>query len=336
MRLLFPMFLQAVRRPGRIQSGGNEVPIRDCRLAVLIVLVCLLSACMLPERAGRETVVDIPLLATWASADEGDAWGLNLLLGIFQADVHDGGSHGHFFPLYFNTEGPEDDSFLLLFPFYYHRREPFREDIFYFLFGRQRIDDRVIYHPLFPIVRYSPADAAGRSSFFLLPLVDIERDGRRGSLNVLNILGLVSLFDRTWGFPPEPGGSGERGSFAFLNVLNIFRLAGGNDLGEYEDFQIATLWASEKISFFQRHWRRDGGDGRTVLFPLYWHFRDDEGECRHFWPFFSTSGGDGWSRFGLLSEFFSLKNEGGKKTMKLFWFIPISWGGCHTTEEETP
>jgi len=304
------------------------------RLGLMIVGLGLWG-CMLPEREERETLFDVPILATYASSEESDAWGLNLLGGLFQRDVHAAGSHTHFFPLLFNTEGPEEDSFFLLLPFYYHRREPFREETFYFLSGKQEIDGRTIYRPLYPLFSFSPSDGAGRKSFFLFPLVDLHVDGERGRLDIVNVLGLVKLFGRQWGLPPEPGsepGGGGRGSFAFLNVLNLFQLAGGRDLGAYEDFYFATLLGSERLSLFQRHWRRDGTDGRTVLFPLYWHFRDEGAEYYHFWPLFSTSSGTAesgaaWTRTGILSDMFSLRKEGGGKTLKLLWFIPISWGG---------
>jgi len=296
---------------------------------------------MLPERAERETLFDVPILATYASggagesgdAPESDSWGLNLLGGLFQRDVHPAGSHTHLFPFFFNTEGPEGDSFLLIPPFYYHLREPFREETFYFLCGKQRIDGRTIYRPLFPLFSFSPRDGAGRRSFFLFPLIDLEMDGERGRMDIVNVLDLVKVFGNQWGLPPEPGAKEVgRGAFALLNVANIFQLAGGRDLGAYEDFYFATLFGSERLSLFQRHWRRDGSDGRTIFFPLYWHFRDEAAETFHFWPLFSTSSGAGpdsaaWTRTGILSDMFSLRNEEGTKTLKLFWFIPVTWGG---------
>jgi len=309
---------------------------RGTVLLGLIFVALSLWGCMLPEREEREILFDVPILATYASSEESDAWGLNLLGGLFQCDVHAAGSHTHFFPLLFNTEGPEEDSFFLLLPFYYHRREPFREETFYFLAGKQEIDGRTIYRPLYPLFSFSPTDAAGRRSFFLFPLVDLDVDGDRGRLDIVNVLGLVKVFGHQWGLPPEPGaepgtdgaGGSRRGSFALLNVLNIFQLAGGRDLGAYEDFYFATLLGSERLSLFQRHWRRDGTDGRTDIFPHYWHFRDEAAECYHFWPFFSTSSGtaesgSAWTRTGVLSDMFSLRKEEGVKTLKLFWFIPI-------------
>jgi len=294
--------------------------------SVLIFLAASIPACGLPQREGRKSVVDIPFFASYASEPKGEGFGLNLLGGFFQRDVYESGSHTHFFPLFFNTEGPGEDTFLLIIPFYYHRRKPFREDTFYFLFGRRRDGGRSTYYPLFPLISFSPADEASRWSFFLFPLVDLEIDGPRGNLDILNVLGLVELFGRKWGRPPPPDETERRGSFSLVNILNLVKLAGGSDMGEYEDFEFVTLWASEKVSLFQRHWKRDGSEGRTILFPFYWHFRDPRSECRNFWPLLSFSGGDGWSRCGIISDMFSLKKEGGKKTMKLFWFIPISWG----------
>jgi hypothetical protein len=316
-----------------LKAGGHAV---HRRAWILLSLCFLIPCCALPEREGRENLVNIPLLATYASDEEGASHGLNLLFGIFERDVHEDGSHTRLFPLFFNTEGPGDDSFLLVLPFYYHKRRPYREDTFYFLFGKQWKEGRNVYHPLWPLVSYSPMDEAGRKGFFLFPLVDYERDGPKGSIDILNVLGLVDVFNHKWGYPPEPGGSGSRGSFDLLNVLNIVQLAGGNDLGAYEDFQLLTLLGSEKLSLYQRHWRRDGEDGRTILFPFYWHLKDEESECRHFWPLFSTSSGAGWKRKGILSDMFSLKKEDeGKKILTLFWLIPISWGDADDSSLES-
>jgi hypothetical protein len=337
-------------------AGGCAVLRLNVRIWISMSLCLAAASCMLPERPGRENVVNIPLLFTYASGTEEaegdeaagagggdagpeedrDAFGLNILFGIYQRDVHAEGSSSRLFPFYFSSRGPGDASFLLIPPFYYHKRRPYREDTFYFLFGKQWKEGRDVYHPLWPLIKYAPRDEAGRKEFFLFPLIDLERDGPKGSLDILDVLGLVKLFGHTWGYPPEPGGDGSRGSFALLNVLNIIQLAGGNDLGGYEDFNLVTLFGSERISLFQRHWKRDGGDGRTVLFPVYWHLKDDEGEVYNFWPLCSTASGDGWSRKGIASDIITYKNKRGRKTLTLFWFIPISWGKVNDSSLESP
>jgi len=118
-------------------------------------------------------------------------------------------------------------------------------------------------------------------------------------------------------------------------VLNLFQLAGGNDMGGYYDFQVATLFNNERLSLYDRHWKMDGSEGRSVLFPFYWHFRNEESQTRWFWPLISFSSGSGWSGTGFLSNLVALKKEGEKRTLTLFWFIPISWGDGSEGEPES-
>lgn len=313
----------------------KEGTARRASLGFLVGSLLVAASCSLPEREGREKSINLPPLVTSASNESGDSRGINVLCGLFQKDLHGDESRMQVLPFYFSSRGPGDNRFLFVFPFFYYNREPFRSDTFVLLFGRQRKAGRTIYHPLAPLISFSPADELGRKSFFLFPLVDLQKEPGRGRIDCLNLLGLVRGYGCRWGDPPPPGESGSRGDFYLLNVLGLFQLAGGNDRGAYYDFQVATLFGNERLSLYDRHWKMDGSEGRSVLFPFYWHFKDAKKETRWFWPLFSLSSGPGWSGTGFLSNIFTLKREGEKRTLKLFWLIPISWGEGNGGEPES-
>jgi hypothetical protein len=43
-------------------------------------------------------------------------------------------------------------------------------------------------------------------------------------------------------------------------------------------------------------------------------------------PLFSHESGRDFVEWGFAADLFGFKQEGPKKTLTLFWFIPISWG----------
>jgi len=300
-----------------------------------LVLIAAAPGCALPDREGRENLIGLSPLISYQADASGDSWGLNVLAGLYQRDVHPRGSSSNLFPFWFSSAGPgEENRFVFLFPLYYRNREPFREDTFFFLFGVQEKGDRVIYHPLWPFIRYAPPGGTERWNLFLFPLLDLESDGDRGSLVVLDLLGLARLYGLRWGDPPPPGKTGARGEFQLLDMLGLFQLAGGSDRGAYEDFQLVTLFGNERLSLYQRHWRREGGDGRTVLFPFYWHLQDPESEVLHLFPFFSRSHGDGWTRTGVLCDLAAYRSSATERELTLFWILPIRWSADVTQPAE--
>jgi len=295
------------------------------RFLCVVFVGLFLWSCTLPDRPEREDLWNVPVLGRYSRDGSGASWGVNLLGGLFQRDVDGESSHTHVFPFYFSTRGPGNDASLLVPPLRYVRRQPFSEDSFLLLTGVQKRGIRTIYHPLFPLIRFAPRDQVGRAEVLVFPLVHFAQDGPRHRLRVGDVLGLVKLFDLQWGQPPEPGDDERRVAFELLNVLNLVQLAGGNDLGGYSDFQLLKLLASEKIALYQRHWRHDGSEGRTVFFPLYWHFRNDVKESHHVWPIVSFARGIDWKRWGLLSDMFTFETGDDTRELTLFWFIPISW-----------
>lgn len=221
----------------------------------------------------------------------------------------------------------EEDSFLLLPPFYYHRKKIFEEDLFVFLSGKKIRGARRDYYGLFPLARYTNFEGSDdQCEAYLFPLLDYKRDGGRRRLKTVDlsaILGLFTLLDVEWGVPPEEGLTDPGHSYAFFNVLNMIRLAGGGNAGGYNDLELFTFFSSENLSLYQYHWRKQGPErGHTVLFPFYWRFKDEEGEALHLWPLYGWERStDGMAKDHLLYPFFSLIRDESRAR----WAVDVPW-----------
>ena len=100
---------------------------------------------------------------------------------------------------------------------------------------------RVDRYALFPLIRYTDyKDDPGRMEAFLFPLIDFTKDERRYHFKLLDVLGLFTLLDWEWGIPKSDGGRGH--SYSFLNVLNMVRLVGGGNAGEWGGLCRAHRW----------------------------------------------------------------------------------------------
>ncbi len=219
----------------------------------------------------------------------------------------------------------ENESFTLVPPFYYSRQEPFEKDLFVFpLWVSLTRGCRTDTYPLFPVMRYTGFDRSPeRGAFKLFPLVEHEWDGMRHRLllgDLTPFFGVFKLLDTEWGIPGREGGQ-TGGVFSFVNVLDLFRVAGGGDPGGYDDLQILTLFSMEKLSLYQHHWKKGEADeGRTVFFPL-----------------FSRSKGVDMVQWGVLADIIDFEKKGSEKKLTVLWFIPFSWGsehGCDSEENE--
>jgi hypothetical protein len=252
---------------------------------------------------------NIPPLYTSATSEDGDSYGYSILFHLFRHDRREDAVYTHLIPFYFHETDQDGEGFTLIPPVYFERKAPFEEDLYFPLWGEKKRGSRKDHYPLFPLLLYPIIPLARYSTFeeapdrfesSLFPLFDYTSDGGRGRLRVLDLLGLVHLFDLTWGVPVREEEDPKGGSFSLLNVLNTVRLAGGGDLGGYRDFQLLSLLSSEKLSLFQYHWKKgEEEEGYTVLFPFYWRLKDEQKEALHFWPLY----GQERARSGLRKDF---------------------------------
>jgi hypothetical protein len=246
---------------------------------------------------GRKVQSNFPPFYASAADESGESFGYSAALNLVRHNREGESVYTHCIPFYFHSRDGKGDSFTLVPPFYLERERAFESDRFFLLFGTQTRGSRHDLHLLFPLIRYSSyKDQQDRWRALLFPLLDLTRDGERHHLTLVDfsfLLGLFTLLDLEWGIPTSEEDDSLGSHYSFFSVLNMLRLVGGRSAGEYRDFELLTLFSSEKLSLYQHHWsKEEGGDGRTVLFPVYWHFRDDEGEAIHLWPLY------GWERDG--------------------------------------
>ena len=242
------------------------------------------AACKGPDGPGRTMKVRLSPLYSAASNENGDSYGTTAFFHWYRNDQTPKESYTHIIPFYFHSENDRGDWFLLIPPFYYGNLAFLEEDRFFLVWGTKQRGPRIDTFALFPLIRFTRfEDDPDRSGFFCFLIADYWRDGDRKQVKLLDLLGLAGLLDLEWGIPTQEGDQGH--AFSFFEVLKMVRLAGGRNAGGFDDFELLTLFSNEKWSLFQRHWRKDGAsDGRTVLFPVYWHFRDEEKETVHLWP----------------------------------------------------
>jgi hypothetical protein len=308
---------------------------------IIPLLSLLLFACTGPDKVGRDSTTRIPPIYSYAGNEDGTSYGYNAFFHMVKRDVEPDGAYAHVIPFYFHSWDDEGDSFSLVPPFYYHRKRIFSEDTFYLATGKKTRGSRNDYYAIWPLIRFTTFDnQPKRWEAFFFPLYDMVRDEGRRHLKLVDlsyILGLFVLLDMEWGIPPSGPGASTGNQFSLFNVFNLARLASGRTMGGYRDFELLTLFSSEKMSLYHHHWsKEEGGDGRTVLFPVYWRFRDDEGEALHLWPLYGwDESSEGDRRDHLLYPLFMYgrNQETGSWTVDAPWpLIRVERGEEGTSE----
>jgi len=261
-------------------------------IAIFVLITGMIfNGCSSPMGPGREEKTWIPPIYSSASDDEGTSVGISALLNMIKHDRTPEKTYTHVFPFYFHESSEEYGGFTLIPPFYYERERAFEEDLFFLLWGAQKRGNRHDLHLLWPFIRYSYYEQQEqRWNIGAFPLFQAWRDGTRKQVKLLDI-GLLHLLNLEWGVPGRTAETPRGSALSFVNLLNMVRLVGYSDLGGYKDFHLLTLFSAEKLSLYQRHWNKEvEGDGRTVLFPLYWHWKNEESEGLHLWPLY------GWDK----------------------------------------
>ena len=250
---------------------------------MLCALACA-AGCKGPDRAERTERSGLAPFYRSASNPEGTSHGTGVFFNAYRSDVTPEDRYTHLVPFYFHSRGPEEKELELLLPLYYFQKKTLWENRFLLFLGGRKRGAKEEFYPFFPLVRFTRYEGQDeRRGLYVFPLVEAERDGARRHWKFLDCMGLFHLLDMELGIPRMDGSRGMK--FSFFDLLGMVRLAAGRNAGGWEDFELATLLSSEKISLFQRHWQRDGGNrGRTVFFPVYWHLKDEAGEAIHLWP----------------------------------------------------
>jgi len=292
-------------------------------LLILFHVTILFTACTGPMSSDRINETDLTPLYASASNNEGDSEGYGVFFNMIKHDRTPTSEYNHVVPFYFNSSNSDGDKFTLIPPFYYRNKSAFNDDRFYLLSGLKKRGNRNEIHFIYKFFSYTYYDEQpSRWSTFLFPLLDYKTDDGRSNMKLLDVMGLCHLLDISWGVPGEcEQDTGT--SFSLLDLLGIVKLAGGGDLGGYSDFQLLSLFSSEKLSLFQSHWKKgDDQDGRTVLFPFYWRFKDNEGESFHLWPLFGWDQTvDGGYTGHVLYPLFSYS----RNTLHNEWSLDFPW-----------
>lgn len=307
---------------GTFFMGSNN---RFWFLSLLFIMICV--SCSGPMAPGRKMETDWGPLYAAASNESEDSYGYHLLFHLIKGDKTPERQYSHVIPFYFSSEDEDHNLFTLAPPFYYRNRDGFDEDLFILLSGLKKRGYRKELFLLYPFIKFTEYEnQPNRGGFYLFPLIDYSNDENNKRLRLADVAGLFNLLDVNWDRPIVSENAEDKGAaFSLLNVLGLVQLAGGGDLGAYNDFQLVSLFSSEKLSLFQHHWKKDTRDeGRTILFPFYWHLKDETTESYHYWPIYGYDKGEQGAYTGhVLYPLFSYNQDETNKAWRIDFLWPL-------------
>ncbi len=301
-----------------------------------------LCACTGLEREGVDEKFNFWPLARYETVAEPPGHTLDVLWPLAQFQRAGQANASRILPFYVHKDDGAGERFLNTLLLYWQKIDESRSyvsrTLFPFLFYVRSPEEWETHvWPLYGVRKYGPEDQRSRCDMAVFPLFEYDRrlDGSQSDLDLLGIGPFLSLFETGY---EAPAGEGDAAvARRHVDVLQLleglfsvftFQQRPLNEEQELEKVQAppaapaAGGFTRESrfldlfgaLSLFAHRSEHDAAAApesrRTHLFPLYWHFRDQEKSTLFLLPLFGRqTRGDSYTRTWIVPPLCSLEQD---------------------------